>query len=93
MISKYYIKGAPLYRVVGNKPNAKIYKLPFVDITGAVRELKEVKLNKSHQRKSGWGWSIMFEDGVRRFITLNKINGYLVEDKMEILDKEKGMPF
>jgi len=35
----------------------------------------------------------MFEDGVRRFITLNKINGYLVPDEMEILDKEKWMPF
>mgnify|MGYP000526865482 CR=1 FL=1 len=93
MISKYYIKGAPLYRVVGIKPKAKIFKLPFADMTGAVRELKEVKLNKSHQRKSGWGWSIAFEDGVRRFITLNKINGYLVPDEMEIKDKEKGMPF
>lgn len=93
MISKYYIKGAPLYRVVGSKPNAKIFKLPFADMTGAVRELKEVKLNKSHQRKSGWGWSIMFDDGVRRFITLNKINGYLVPDKMVITFKEKGMPF
>jgi hypothetical protein len=93
MTSNFYIKGAPLYRVIGEKPHAKIYKLPFVDMTGAVRELKEVKLNKSNYRQSGWGWWIVFEDGSKKFITINKINGYLVPEKMIIKDKEKGMPF
>ena len=93
MTSNFYIKGAQLYRVVGRKPHAKIYKLPYVDMSGAMRELKEIKLNKSHPQQSGWGWWVTFENGAKKFITINKINGYLVADKMIIKDKEKGMPF
>jgi hypothetical protein len=93
MTSNFYIKGAPLYRVVGKKPHAKIYKLPYVDMSGANRELKEITFNTTNKSKSGWGWWITFEDVGKKYITKSKINNYLVAEKMIIKDKEKGMPF
>lgn len=93
MKSNYKINGAKLYRVVGNKPTAKIYKLPYIDGQGRQQPLKEIK--KIARGKKG-AYLIRFDDGKDKWVSVAELEtnpNLLIKDPIVIMAKEKGYPF
>lgn len=90
MDSSYTLIGGEHYRIVGRKPNHKIYRLPYKDKAGRNQPLKLIAKGKCG---GSVGWNLEI-NGVLRFRSETQVKSLLIKaEKMELSFREKGMPF
>jgi len=90
MTSSFTLVGGENYRIVGKRPNHKIYRLPYTDKQGRQQRLKLIAKTKCG---GSIGWNLEI-DGRMAFRSETQVKSLLIKaDKMELNTIEKGMPF